>query len=122
MRQGADPTLAKQLGIEAGMAAAHGLEPLHAIRALTLDAANILGVGDKLGSLEPGKIADVILTTDSPLQASNRVVAAFIGGRPIDLSSKHSRMDEKFRHRPAPRLDPPPELRGPPAMRLETRQ
>ncbi len=117
-----DPTLAKQLGIEAGMAAAHGLEPLHAIRALTLDAANILGVGDKLGSLEPGKIADVILTTDSPLQASNRVVAAFIGGRPIDLSSKHSRTDDKFRYRPEPRLSPPPELRGPPPMWLKSGQ
>ncbi len=113
-----EASLAKQLGIEAGMAVAHGLEPVHALRAVTLDAAEILGVADRVGSLEPGKIADVIVTTDSPLQATNCVVAAFVAGQPVDLASKHSRLDEKFQTRPAPKLPPAPELRGPPPMRL----
>jgi imidazolonepropionase-like amidohydrolase len=114
-----EPSLVKQLGIEAGMAAAFGLGEADAVRAITLDAAMILGVGDRLGSLEPGKIADVILTTDSPLQASNAVVAEFIQGRPIDLSNKHTRLDAKFLSRPAPKLPPAPTLRGPPALRMD---
>ncbi len=114
-----EASLAKQLGIEAGMAAAHGLEPRAALEAITIDAARILGLGDSLGSLDTGKIADVIITTDSPLQATNRVVAAFIRGVPVDLENKHTLDDAKFRSRPTPALPPnPEELRGPPAMRM----
>ncbi len=111
--------LAKLLGVEAGMAVAHGLEEDRALRALTIDAAKILGVGDSLGSLEPGKSANLIICTDTPLQASNTVVAAFIAGKPVDLTSKHTRLDEKFRQRPGPTLSPAPALKGPPAIRTE---
>jgi hypothetical protein len=51
------------------------------------------------------------------LQASAVVVAEFIAGRPVDLSSKHSRTDDKFQARPRPKLAPESPLRGPPAMR-----
>lgn len=116
----AEPSLTKHVGIEAGMAVAHGLSPARAIEAITLDAAKILGVGDRLGSLEAGKIADIIVTTDSPLQASNCVVAEFIRGVPVDLSNKHTRDDAKFRSRPRPVLPPAVDnLRGPPAMRMK---
>lgn len=114
-----EPSLTKQLGVEAGMAVAHGLEQEAALSAITLDAARILGVDDQLGSLEAGKIADVIITTDSPLQASNCVVAEFIRGVPVDLSNKHTRDDAKFRARPTPQLPPIGELRGPPIMRMK---
>jgi len=116
-----EPSLVKQLGIEAGMAAAFGLSEADALRAITLDAARILGVDDRLGSLEPGKVADVILTTDSPLQVSNGVVAEFIRGRPVDLSNKHTRLDAKFLARPEPELGPAPTLRGPPPMRMKAK-
>jgi cytosine/adenosine deaminase-related metal-dependent hydrolase len=89
------------------------------LRSITLDAARIAGFGDRIGSLEVGKFADVIVTTDTPLQASSAVVAEFIAGRPIELSSRHTRLDEKFRRRPAPELPARPTLRGPPAMRCE---
>ncbi len=111
-------SLAKHLGIEAGLAVAHGLDEERAMRALTLDAAEILGLGSTHGSLEQSKTADIILTTDSPLQASNQVLAAFINGKPIDLANKHTDTDDKFQSRPQPNLGAPPELRGRPALRL----
>ncbi len=115
-----EPSLAKQLGIEAGMAAAHGLSEDRALRALTLDAAGILGIDSELGSLDVGKRGDVIVCTDTPLQASNKVVAAFIDGQPLDLTNKHTDNDAKWLTRPTPELRPEAEeLNGPPVMRLE---
>ncbi|HWL94828.1 MAG TPA: hypothetical protein VNT79_15020, partial [Phycisphaerae bacterium] len=64
--------------------------------------------------------ADVIVTTDSPLQACNRVVASFIRGELVDLSNKHTRDDAKFLARPKPELpDPADDLKGPPPMRVK---
>jgi len=112
-----EPDLIKQIGVEAGMAVAHGLDEDAALHSITLDAARIIRADDRIGSLEVGKVADVIVTTDSPLQASNAVVAEFIAGRPIELTSKHTRNDDQFRRRPQPNLGPDPELRGRPAIR-----
>jgi imidazolonepropionase-like amidohydrolase len=114
-----EPSLAKQLGIEAGMAAAHGLSADAAVRAITLDAAAILGIDNRYGSLESGKSATLFVSTDSPLQASNAVVSAFIEGRPVELANKHTQDDAKFRARPAPGLPPAKDLRGPPRMTMQ---
>jgi imidazolonepropionase-like amidohydrolase len=100
----------------AGMAVAHGLSRERAERALTLGAAEILGVADRLGSIDVGKQADLIVTTDSPLQTVNQVTHMFIAGSPIELTSMHTENYEKFRNRPAPKLPPPIELRGPPNL------
>ena len=100
------------------MAVAHGLSAERAIRAITLDAARILGVDDKIGSLEPGKVGDVIITTGDPTQASTRTVAAFIAGEPVELTSLHEENYRKFSARPEPELEPTGDLRGPPAMRI----
>lgn len=109
---------ARQLGVEAGLAVAHGLDPDRAAYAITLGAARILGIDDKTGSIEPGKRANLIVTTGHPCQASTRVLYEFIDGRPVLLESRHTRNDLKFRNRPRPDLPPPPNLRGPPPMRL----
>ncbi|MCH7721287.1 MAG: amidohydrolase family protein [Planctomycetes bacterium] len=81
--------------------------------AFTLAPAKMLGVADRLGSIEPGKVADLIVTTHSPIQTVCQVTHMFIDGVPIDLSNKHSEDYERFRDRPAPELPPLPELRGP---------
>ena len=107
---------AYNLGMQAGMAVAHGLTKDAAERALTLGAAGILGVADRIGSIEVGKVADLIVTTDTPLQAASVVTHMFVAGRPVELTSMHTENYEKFRNRPEPDLPPLPELVGPPSL------
>jgi len=104
------------LGTMVGMAVAHGLPRERAEYALTLGAAEILGIADRVGSIEPGKQADLIVTTDSPLQTVALVTHMFIEGRPIELTSMQTENYEKFKNRPTPKLPPVPELRGPKSL------
>ncbi len=107
---------AYNLGTQVGMAVAHGLPLRHAERAVTLGAAEILGIADRVGSIEVGKQADLILTTDTPLQTLSQVTHMFINGKPIELTSMHTENYEKFKNRPAPNLPPLGDLRGPPSL------
>lgn len=109
--------LAKLMPLEAGFAVAHGLDPDAALRAMTLSAAEILGFEQELGSLEVGKRANVIVTSDHPAQATALVRHVFIAGRPVSLDSKHTRDAEKFANRPAASLPPArTDLKGPPSQ------
>jgi imidazolonepropionase-like amidohydrolase len=83
----------------AAWAAAYGLDREEALKAVTLYPAEILGVADRLGSLEVGKDADLIVTTGDPLEVITDVVYMFIAGRPVSLESRHTRLYEKFRSR-----------------------
>jgi imidazolonepropionase-like amidohydrolase len=104
------------LGSIVGMAVAHGLPRERAEYALTLGAAEILGIADRVGSIEPGKRADLIVTTDTPLQTVAQVTHMFIDGRPIELTSMQTESYEKFKNRPAPKLPPMPDVRGPKSL------
>jgi imidazolonepropionase-like amidohydrolase len=68
---------------EAGFAAAHGLAPEDALRAITIDAARATGVADRLGSLEPGKDGDLALFDADPLEYTSHVTAVVIGGEVV---------------------------------------
>jgi imidazolonepropionase-like amidohydrolase len=83
----------------AAWAAAYGLDREEALRAVTVYPAMILGVSERMGSLTPGKDADLIVTTGDPLEVVTDVVAMFICGRAVPLESKHTRLYEKFRRR-----------------------
>lgn len=89
----------RNLGHAAGMSVAFGLDQDAALRGITLSTAQILGVDDRYGSLEPGKSATLIVTTDTPLEITSQVVMAFIDGRIIDLSNKQTELDRKYRER-----------------------
>ncbi|UCC28774.1 MAG: amidohydrolase family protein [Phycisphaerales bacterium] len=104
------------LPIQAGMAVAHGLPRQRAEYALTLGAAEILGIADRVGSIEVGKQADLIVTTDTPLQTVSQVTHMFIAGKPIELASMHTETYKKFKKRSTPKLPPPPTLVGPPSL------
>jgi imidazolonepropionase-like amidohydrolase len=82
-------------------AVAYGMPRDEAYRALTLNAAEILGLGDRMGSLDVGKRADLILTNEDPMQILANVERMWIGGEEVSLASKHSRLYEQFRGRNA---------------------
>lgn len=89
----------RNLPYEAAMAASYGLPPEEALKAVTLYPAQILGVGDQLGSISQGKRANLVLTNGDVLQASTQVMAVFIDGRPLPPTSKHTRLYERYRER-----------------------
>jgi imidazolonepropionase-like amidohydrolase len=92
----------RNLPYNAAMAEAFGLPHDAAIRALTLSPAEILGVADRLGSIDEGKDATLILTDGDPLDIRTNIVRAWIDGREVDLSSRHTRLWERYRDRPRP--------------------
>lgn len=87
------------LPAEAATAAAYGLPRLEALRAVTLYPAEILGVADRLGTLDVDKEATLIVADGEPLGAATRVEMAFIAGREVDLSNRHKRLWEKYKQR-----------------------
>jgi imidazolonepropionase-like amidohydrolase len=89
----------RNLPYEAAKAAAHGLPRDEALKAVTLYPAQILGVADRLGSLEPGKDATFIVTDGDPLEITTRVERAFVQGRELDLTTRHTTLYEKYRER-----------------------
>ena len=93
-------TNARNLPYEASMAAAYGLPREEALKSVTLYPAQILGLGDRLGSIEPGKIADLIVTTGDPLEITTQVEQVYINGRPASMETRHTRLFRKYDARP----------------------
>ncbi len=87
----------RNLPYHSAMAAAYGLPEKEALKAVTLYPAQILGVADRLGSLEKGKDATLIVTDGDPLEIMTHVEMSFIQGRKIDLSSRHTQLYEKYK-------------------------
>jgi imidazolonepropionase-like amidohydrolase len=88
------------LPYEAAISVAWGLERSRALRAITLDAATILGVADRVGSLEPGKIANLVIANGDPMEMKTQFTHIFINGRNVGLKSKHTELYERFSSRP----------------------
>jgi imidazolonepropionase-like amidohydrolase len=95
----AGTTNTRNLPYEAAMAVSFGLPPEEGLKAVTIYPAQILGVADRLGSIETGKRANLVLTNGDILQASTQVLALFIDGRPLEPTSKHTRLYERYRER-----------------------
>jgi imidazolonepropionase-like amidohydrolase len=89
----------RNLPQHAGTAAAHGLSVDEAVRAITLSPAEILGVADRVGSIEPGKDATLIVTRGDVLEVASQVEAGFIQGRPVDLDNRHKRLWRKYQEK-----------------------
>jgi len=87
------------LTYEVGMAVAFGLPMEKALRSLTIDAARILGVDDRLGSIEEGKIANLIITTGNPVEYTSQVETMFIRGERVPWDDKFNRLLRRYRGR-----------------------
>jgi imidazolonepropionase-like amidohydrolase len=92
-------TAMRNLPYEAASAVAFGLPEEAALGAVTLIPAKILGVGDQLGSIEPGKRANLVITAGHLLQPTTQVVGLFINGEPIKPESRHTRLYAKYHKR-----------------------
>src|SRR5882724_4076089 len=90
----------RNLPYYAGQSAADGLPKDEGLRSVTLYPAQILGVGDKLGSIEEGKIGNIVLTDGDLLEYRTTVKQIFIAGKPVDMHNKHTDLYEKFINRP----------------------
>lgn len=75
---------ASELGVLAALAVSRGLSPEAAVRGLTLDAARMLCIDDRVGSLEPGKDGDVVVLDGSPMEVSSSVTRVFVNGREVE--------------------------------------
>ena len=89
----------RNLPFYAGMAAAYGLPRDEALKAVTLYPAQIMNLGDRLGSIEAGKIANVVVTDGDLLETRTHVRHLFIDGRLVPLISRHTQLNDAFKNR-----------------------
>jgi len=95
-----DSAYSRNLPYHAGMAAAFGLPKDEALKAVTIYPAEIFGIADRVGSVEQGKIANLIVTDGDPLEIRTQIKHVFIAGRDIPLTSRHTELYEKYKARP----------------------
>jgi len=95
-----DNSFARRLGQNAANASAHGLSYDDALKSVTLYPAQILGLADQVGTLETGKIANVIVTNGDPLELTTDLKYLFIKGQLTSTDNRHKRLFEKYSNRP----------------------
>jgi imidazolonepropionase-like amidohydrolase len=95
-----DNSFARRLGQQAANAVAYGLPYDEALKAVTLYPAQIFGLADQIGTLEAGKIANVIVTNGDPLELTTDLRYLFIKGQLTSTGNKHKDLYEKYLNRP----------------------
>ena len=90
----------RNLRQEAGNAVAYGMSWEQALRAVTLSPAEIFGVADRYGSLEAGKVANVVVWSGDPFEFTTGVEHVLIRGKEIPLKSRQTELLERYRKLP----------------------
>jgi len=85
------------LAFNAAQYQAFGLSPELALRAITLSAAEVLGIGDKVGSISVGKQADLVISNGDVMEITSTIEAVYINGELQENTSRHTRLGERFR-------------------------
>ena len=96
---GMDASLEKNIAYLAAQSAAFGLPADQALRAITLSAAEILGVSDRLGSIDVGKDANLILVRGDVLEITSPIRRIFIAGVDMPMTSRHTELCERYQGR-----------------------
>jgi len=89
----------RNLPFNAGFAAAYGMGVEEALKSVTIVPAEIFGVGDQLGSLEKGKVANLFITDGDPFETKTQVEHLFIGGYKVPIESRHTLLYDEFLQR-----------------------
>ena len=87
---------ARNLPYAAGFATGFGLPYDEALKAITLNPAEIWGLADKLGSLDPGKTANVVVSNGDPLDIKTDVKMVFINGNEVPMTSRQTRLRDEY--------------------------
>jgi imidazolonepropionase-like amidohydrolase len=95
----ADRSNQRNLPFHAAMAAAFGLPREEALRAISWYPARVLGISDDLGSLRPGKLADLVVTDGDLLEITSHVEQVVIDGRPTSLATRQTDLYDRYRER-----------------------
>lgn len=86
----------RNLPFNAGFAAAYGMGKEEALKAVTIVPAEIFGVADQVGSIEPGKKANLFVATGDPFEPSTQIQHLFIDGWKIPIESRHTLLYDEF--------------------------
>lgn len=90
----------RNLPFNAGTSVAYGLTKEQALQAITLNAAKILGVDDKTGSLETGKDANIVVSEGDILDMRTSIIVhAFIQGREVSLENKQKQLYDRYKYK-----------------------
>jgi len=89
----------RDLPYQAGIASAYGLSPEDALKSVTLFPAQILGIANKYGSIEVGKVANIVVTNGDILEQRTNIKHLFINGRKLPLTSRHTELFDAFKNR-----------------------
>ena len=94
-----DTENARNLPYNAGFAATYGMGREEALKAITINAAEIMGVSDQIGSIEVGKKANIFVSTGDPFETSSKILDVFIDGYKIPMTSRHTELYDEFLNR-----------------------
>lgn len=89
----------RNLPYEAAAAVAYGLPRDEALKAITLYPAQILGVDDRLGSLQPGRLASFFVADGDPLETATQVRRLFVQGRELSTGNRHTDLQQRYEER-----------------------
>ena len=94
-----DTENSRNLPYHAGFAASYGMGREEALKAITINAAEIMGVGNEIGSIEVGKKANLFVSTGDPFETSTQILNVFIDGYLVPMTSRQTELYDEFLHR-----------------------
>ncbi|MEO6036754.1 MAG: amidohydrolase family protein [Verrucomicrobiota bacterium] len=95
-----DAALVKNLPYTVAQAIAFGLPEIDALKSITMIPAQMLGVADRIGSIEAGKDATLFASDGNIFDLRSNVKRLWIAGKEINLETRHTRLYEKYKNRP----------------------